>query len=92
MSDDEWLHETVKTASIETLIAFLALGIAYIAFRRLYKKWLHNGNMPKNRFFAKIKELLIDKDGISTGDGTGIALYILVIGLCVYGAFFYYGG
>ena len=43
-------------------------------------------------FFAKIKELLIDKDGISTGDGTGIALYILVIGLCVYGAFFYYGG
>ena len=89
MSDDEWLHETVKTASIETLIAFLALGIAYIAYRRLYKKWLHNGNMPKNRFFAKIKELLIDKDGISTGDGTGIALYILVIGLCDYGAFFY---
>lgn len=55
MSDDEWLHETVKTASIETLIAFLAFGIAYIAFRRLYKKWLHNGNMPKNRFLQKSK-------------------------------------
>lgn len=88
MSEDKWIYELVKTASVQVLIFLSVVGICILAFKSIYKRWLHNDNVPKNKFLAKIKETLIDTESISRTPPELLAVYIVLFVTSFYCVFF----